>query len=192
MRKRLIVKLDPKTAFQNVFVTQAIAIICFVIVPGLVTLVAPRSTLEFRQSGDGVDVTVQRYVFLVVPWRTQIVAHATDIRADVTETTRYKDTRENRQKDRVGHTNLATGQVAILSAGPDVIVQAQPGLAEAIAAEFKAFAAAPSQTPVRRTVYASWVLTYVLGGVMTALCALYVVGASLAALKYILKKLRAA
>jgi hypothetical protein len=41
---------------------------------------------------------------------------------------------------------------------------------------------------VRKTVYASWALTYVLGGVMTALFALYVVGVSLAGLNALRKR----
>jgi hypothetical protein len=61
-----------------------------------------------------------------------------------------------------------------------------------LSANFQAFASSPSNTPVRRTVYASWALTYVLGGVMTALFALYVVGASLAAFKFVALRLRGA
>ena len=184
-------KLPPATSWTGVLITQAIAALVCLGVPLLVTFMAPVSVLEYRKSETGVDVRIVRYVLLVVPWRTQDIAGVSAFRADVTKEFRYKNTKENRMKDRVGHTNLATGQVAIVSAGPETIVQAQPGLAEEIVAEFDAFAASadPAPTPVRRTVYASWALTYLLGGAMTALFALYVFGATMAALNVLRKKI---
>lgn len=179
---------SPVSRTATVAMQIVVGVVCLVL-PVLVTLMAPVTVLEYRKSAAGVDVGVVRYVLLFVPWRTQHVANATAVRADVTQEFRYKNTRENRQKDRVGHTNLATGQVAILGDGPEVIVQAQPGLAETLSAEFTAFAAAPSETPVRRTVYASWSLTYILGGAMTALFALYVFGASMAVVVFLKKQI---
>jgi hypothetical protein len=172
-------------------ITQAIAALVCIGVPLLVTYMAPVSVLEYRKSATGVDLRIVRYVLLFVPWRTQEIASVTSLRADVTKEFRYKNTKENRMKDRVGHTNLATGQVAIVNAGPEVIVQAQPGLAEEIVAEFDAFAASANSEPIRRTVYASWSLTYLLGGAMTGLFALYVVGAALATLNFLRKRIAA-
>jgi hypothetical protein len=171
------------------WIMQAVVALVCLGVPVLVTFMAPVTTLEYRKSATGVDASVVRYVLLVVPWRTQHVTNVTALRADVTEEFRYKNTKENRMKDRVGHTNLATGQVALMGDGPEVIVQAQPGLAEELSAEFAAFAAAPSETPVRRTVYASWSLSYLLGGAMTGLFALYVFGAIMAALNVLRKRI---
>lgn len=180
--------LTPGSPLANVIMQAIVALVCLG-VPVLVTLMAPVTVLEYRKSSAGVDARVVRYVLLVVPWRTQDVANVQSIRADVTEQFRYKNTKENRMKDRVGHTSLATGQVALVGDGPEVIVQAQPGLAEELSAEFEAFAAAPADTPVRRTVYASWSLTYILGGAMTALFALYVFGASMATLSFLTKRI---
>jgi hypothetical protein len=182
-------KLTPPTTWIGVLITQAIAALVCLGVPTLVTFMAPVSVLEYRKSATGIDVRIVRYVLLAVPWRTQEIAAVSGLRADVTKEFRYKNTKENRMKDRVGHTNLATGQVAIMSDGPEVIVQAQPGLAEEIVAEFDAFAASENPAPVRRTVYASWSLTYILGGAMTALFALYVVGAGLAVLNFLRKRM---
>lgn len=179
--------LSPPTTWTGVAITQAIAALVCIGVPLLVTFMAPVSVLEYRKAGEGVDVRIVRYVLLFVPWRTQDIANVREFRADVTKEFRYKNTKENRMKDRVGHTNLATGQVAIVSTGPETIVQAQPGLAEEIVAEFNTFAASSDPAPVRRTVYASWSLTYILGGAMTGLCALYVVGAALATLNFLRK-----
>lgn len=179
-------KLTPPTTWAGVLITQGIAALVCIGVPLLVTFMAPVSVLEYRKSGSGVDVRIVRYVLLAVPWRTQEIANVSELRADVTKEFRYKNTKENRMKDRVGHTNLATGQVAIVSGGPEVIVQAQPGLAEEIVAEFDAFAASSDPAPVRRTVYASWSLTYLLGGAMTGLFALYVVGAIAATIKFLI------
>lgn len=178
----------PETA--NWVMQAVVALVCLGI-PVLVTYMAPVTVLEYRKTATGVNATIVRYVLLAVPWRTQHVANVTRLRADVTEEFRYKNTKENRMKDRVGHTNLATGQVALISDGPEVIVQAQPGLAEELSAEFDAFAASPTAEPVRRTVYASWSLTYILGGAMTGLFAFYVFGASMAMLNFLRKRVTA-
>jgi hypothetical protein len=186
--KRVVkLNLQPGTSWRGVLIAQSVAFLGCVIVPVMVTLMAPVTVLEYRKTGTEAQVLIVRYVLLFVPWRTQEIAGVTEIRADVTERKVLKDTKENRRKDQVGHVQLATGQVAVLGAGPPAIVQAQPGLAEDIAAEFAAFAASPEQGPVHRTVYASWALTYVLGGAMTALFALYVVGVTLAGLNAVRK-----
>ena len=41
-------------------VTQAIAVVCFVVVPVVITLVAPLSTIVFERTGSGTDVIVHR------------------------------------------------------------------------------------------------------------------------------------
>jgi hypothetical protein len=146
---KLKLKLEPGSTWTGTVIAHGVAFLGCVIVPVLITLMAPVTVLEFRKSGPETSV-IDRKVL--------------------------KDTKENRRKDQVGHVQLATGQVAIMSAGPNVIVQAQPGLAEEISAGFEAFAASPDQGPIRKTIYASWALTYGLGGAMTSLFVLYVIG----------------
>ncbi|MBL8700701.1 MAG: hypothetical protein JNK67_20175 [Alphaproteobacteria bacterium] len=181
----------PAVSLAGRIVTQAIAFAVFVVLPVVITLVAPLSTIEFRKSNGASSVTVQRYVLIFVPWRTTHVDNVARLRADITAEKHYRGTVEERRKGQSG-TSYSTGQVAILGAGsePEAIVQAAPDLAKEIVARFERFAAAPDAPPVSIEVYASWSLSYLLGGAVTALCALYVTGAVLAVLTFPFKLLR--
>lgn len=112
------------------------------------------------------------------------------LRVDLTAEFDHARTLENRRKGRIG-TSDATGQVAIIGSGPEVIVQASPDLAQEIALRFERFAAASLAAPVTIPVYASWPLPYLLGGAVTALCALYVAGVALSVLAVPYRRLRA-
>lgn len=179
-----------KVTLLGLVITQAIAFVGCVVIPIVVTLVAPLSTLEFTKSGAGTTATVTRYVLMVVPWRTQRIDGVTRLRVDVTGEFRYADTAENRRKGRTG-TSHATGQIAIVGNGPEVIVQAAPDLAQDIAARFDRFVETSTAAPVTIPIYASWSLSYLLGGAVTALCALYLFGVAMAVLSAPFKRLRA-
>ncbi len=93
-----------------------------------------------------------------------VVAGVTDVRADITAEKRYTEPREERRKGQKG-VRLATGQVALLNSGPEVIIQAAPELATEIAAKFDTFAGmvqrdveanGVNESSLKFTVYASW------------------------------------
>lgn len=178
-----------RTSLAGHIVTQAIAVAVFIVVPIVITLMVPLSTIEFRKSTPGTAVTVNRYVLIFVPWQTKRIENVTRLRADITAERTYRGTAEERRKGQTG-TSYATGQVAILSNRPEVIVQAAPDLAKAIVTQFDQFVADRTATPVSTPVYASWSLSYVLGGVVTSLCALYVTGVVLAILTFPFKLVR--
>jgi hypothetical protein len=185
----------------QVVITQAIAILVFVIVPVVLTLMAPLSNIEFRKSEAGISATVVRYTLMFIPWRTERFEQVTGIRADITEAKRYQGTSEERRKGQKGY-RLATGQVAILhagpkeagpeEAGPEAIVQADPDLARQIVKQFDDFKASESTGPLTFAVYASWSLSYILGGIATFFTALYILGAALAIVTFPLKRMRVA
>jgi hypothetical protein len=168
-------------------ITQAIAVVCFVVVPVAITLVAPLSTIVFQKAGSETDVIVQRYALMVVPWRTERIDAVTQIRADVSSQFRYGNTAENRRKNRVGTVSYATGQVVIIGPNDEVIVQAAPDLARSIAAQFKDFVADQNADRLSIPVYASWALSYGLGGVVSFLCGLYLFGSMAAILRFLLR-----
>lgn len=165
-------------------ITQAIAVFCFVVVPVAMTLVAPLSTIVFQKDGANTDVIVQRYVLMYVPWRTERVDTVTQIRADVSSQFRYGNSSENRRKGRVGTVSYATGQVTIIGPDDELIVQAAPDLARSIAVEFQKFSADRNANTLSISVYASWALSYVLGGIVSFLCGLYLIGSIAAILRF--------
>jgi len=175
------------SVIKSHLVTQAIAIVCFVVVPVVITLVAPLSTIVFERAGSETDVTVQRFVLMVVPWRTERIDAVTQIRADVSSQFRYGNSAENRRKNRVGTVSYATGQVAIIGPHDELIVQAAPELARSIAAQFKGFVADKSADRLSIPVYASWALSYVLGGIVSFLFGLYLFGAMAAILRFVFR-----
>lgn len=177
------------TSLAGHIVTQAIAFVVFLVLPVVITLVVPLTTVEFEKSNSAATVTVHRYVLIFVPWQTTRIENVTRLRADITAEKIYRGTAEERRKGQKG-TSYATGRVAIVSNGPEVKLEAAPDLAKAIVARFDHFVADQVAAPVSISVYASWSLSYVLGGVVTSLCALYVTGVVLAVLTFPFKLMR--
>jgi ABC-type sugar transport system permease subunit len=182
-------QVTARPSLRDRVITQAIAIVFFVIVPIVITLMVPLTNIEFRNSETGATVTVHRYVLIFIPWKTQQITNVTRVRADITAEKHYRGTSEERRKGQSG-VRVATGQVAIIGDGPEVIVQAAPDLAKEISRQFDEFVVIRSPEPMTFAVYASWPLSWILGGVVTALCALYVVGATLAVLTFPFKLMR--
>ena len=114
-------------SIKDRLITQAIAIVVFVIVPTLITLVVPLTNVEFRNSDSRGTVTVVRYVLIFIPWKSERIQNVSRIRADITAEKHYSGTSEERRKGQSG-VRVATGQVAIISDGREVIVQASPVL----------------------------------------------------------------
>jgi hypothetical protein len=186
---------DPSRAaipesLTNLVITQAIAFFCFIIVPTTITLMVPLTHLRMEHSNRVPTVTIRRYLLIFIPWRTEQIPKVTRIRAEITPEYRYRGTSEERRKGQKG-VRVATGQFAIVHDGPDVIVQAAPDLAKQIARQYDEFLADKSAGPRTVSVYASWKLSYLLGGVATALSALYLAGVGMAVLSALLKFLRA-
>ncbi|WP_342362982.1 hypothetical protein [Terrarubrum flagellatum] len=169
-----------KASLKGAIITQTIAALVFVGAPILITLIAPFTDVAIQKTGSTARVAVTRYVLMFIPWQKREIEHVKELRADVTAEFRYKNTAENRRMGRAGAVSHSTGQFAIVSDGPEVVVQASPELAVETEAKFDRFMAEQNPAPLRISVYASWWLSYVLGGVATAFAALYLCGAFLA------------
>lgn len=182
--------MPSNSSLMGTIITQTIAFVVFLVVPIVITLMVPFTDLEFRRAGDGATVTIKRYVLMFIPWQTTEIANAKALRAEITPESRYRNTAENRRKDRADTVKLATGQMVVVGDGREVIVQAAPEIAEGISDQFKQFLADRAAKPVAISVYASWRLSYLLGGAVTALAALYVIGACLAILSFPFKRKR--
>lgn len=178
------------TSLKGAIITQMIAALVFVGAPILITLIAPFTDIAFQKTGTTAQVAMTRYVLFFIPWQTKRIEHVRELRAETTSEFRYRDTAENRRKGRAGAVNHATGQLVIVGDGPEVVVQASPELAIETEARFDRFIADANPAPVKISLYASWWLSYVLGGVATAFAALYLGGAFLAAVTYPFKARR--
>lgn len=175
---------------RSVLVTQAIAIVCFVAVPVVITLMVPFTDLEFRKDGGAPSVGITRYVLVFVPWQERTVRNVREVRADITAEKHYANTSENRRKGRTGATSYATGQLTIIGDGPERIAQASPELATETETRFRAFAASDQTGPVEVRLYASWRLSWLLGGAVTFLCGFYLLGCALAIVRFLYRLAR--
>jgi ABC-type sugar transport system permease subunit len=176
----------PSTLLGKIF-TQVIAILFFFVVPIVITLVVPLTDLEFHKTDGNTSVKVKRYVLLFIPWKNEEALNVKSVRADITSEKIYQDTSENRRKGNEG-ISVSTGQLVFISEGSEVKVQAEPELAKEISKEFEQFLVSESVEPLKFSVYASWSLSYILGGVATFFAALYIFGALVSIVIYPFKK----
>lgn len=182
--------MSQTTSLKGQIITQVIAAAAFLGVPIIITLMVPFTDLEFRRARDGANVSVTRYVLMFIPWQKTEVANVRAILSEVTPEFRYANTAENRRKGRAGTISLSTGQLVIVSDGDEVIVQVAPEKAKGVSDQFKRFLGDKSATPVMIPVYASWSLSYLLGGAVSALAAFYAICAFLAVVTYPFKRQR--
>lgn len=121
--------------------------------------------------------TVDRFLLMVIPWKHEKVVGTLSVQADVTEAKRYRGTVEERRKGQKG-VRLATAQIVIVSGGVETFIQADPELAKRVEKEFAEFLQSNSADELSYEIYASWWLSYVLGGIATSFAVFYVFGAT--------------
>jgi len=151
--------------------SQAIAFFVLVLVPVGLTLMFTFTNLEFQRAGASATVTVRRYLLMFIPWQTQQIPQVKQLRPHITPSKTYR----NNHGEKINR--IGTGQVAVVSGGPEVIVPVAPELAKALPAQFDQFlATTATPAPVKTSVYANWSLSYIVGGIATFWCAFYIAG----------------
>ncbi len=136
-----------KAWIKNLVVTQSIAIVGFVGVPILITLVASLTDIDFEHRENGIHARVTRYVLMYFPWKTDFVEDVSEVRASNTPAKYYRGTSEERRKGQKG-VQLETGQVIIAHADTEVHIDVDPKLAKEIEASFKRFQLDKSAAPI--------------------------------------------
>ncbi len=177
---------DPKTTWKTIAITQAIAVVCFVILPAVVTFVVPRTTIEMQHSEGQATAEITKHVLLVVPIRQLTIAPVAEVESQVTGSRYGYSTNSDRRRNRKVHM-AGDGSIWIIGRDAEYQVQSNPTDAPVQAEQIKAFLDNPAAEPFVLTATAGWAFTYLLGGVMTGLCALYCVGATLAVGRWLLR-----
>ena len=178
--------------WSSIVVTQAIAIVGFVLVPMLVTVVVPRTTIVLRPVDDQVHAEVTKYALLCIPFRYEVLAPVTAVNAKVRDAV-YKSRldSEDRRKGRAKY-QAGDGVIILENPGGESWIQSTPADAVPAVERIQAYLQAPTQEPLVIHASAGWLFTYLLGGIMTGLAALYVTGATLAILKWLITLVRRA
>jgi hypothetical protein len=180
-------KTNP-TSLKSILVTQLIASVVFVGIPVLLTFMAPLSSLGFQKTEQGMKAEVDRYLLMVIPWKHETLVGVQSVKAEITAEKRYRGTAEERRKGQKG-VRLATGQIVIVAGGMETKIQTDPELAKRIEKEFAGFQQTESANELSYEIYASWWLSYVLGGIATGLAVFYVFGATAQIILSVTKKL---
>jgi hypothetical protein len=170
--------------------TQAIAIFAFVFMPGLITYVVPRTTIQLRRVNDHASAVITKHILLVVPIQTTTIESLMGVESRVTaEKTRRRLTREDRQRGRSLGTTFADGSVLLWGNGHKVQIQSNPDDAPVQAQRIQGFIDDPAAEPMMILATAPWTLTYLLGGILTGFTVLYVVGSFLAITRFLLQRI---
>lgn len=178
--------------WTSIAVTQAIAIVGFVLVPMLVTMVVPRTTIVLRPVDDNVHAEVTRYALLCIPYRYEVLAPVTAATAKVRDAVhKNRLDAEDRRKGRAQY-QAGDGVIILENPGGESWIQSTPADAVPAVERIQAYLQSPAPEPLVIHASAGWLFTYVLGGIMTGLAALYVTGATLAMLQWLITLVRRA
>lgn len=173
------------TSFKSILITQAIASVVFVGIPILLTFMAPLTSLRFEKTEQGLEAKVDRYLLMVIRWKHEELVGVEAVRADITAEKRYRGTAEERRKGQKG-VRLATAQIVLVCGGMESAIQADPDLAKKVEKEFAEFKQTDTASALSYEIYASWWLSYVLGGIATGFAVLYIFGASVQIIRTII------
>ena len=169
----------PKPTLASILITQAIAIIAFLVVPAVVTIFVPRTTILMRSNDDGASARITQYILLVIPCRLSTIDPVVTVESHVRSSREgYSTERDRLQRRKV--TMVGDGSILIMGRESKIRVQSTSTEAPLIAATIQAFLDNPAADPLVLTATAGWFLTYFLGGTMTALSGLYCAGTALA------------
>lgn len=178
-------RFGEKPSFGEMLLQHLIVFLFAVAFPGATTMVAPVSWVSLSRSGDAVHCTTRTCVFFVVPFKVQQVVGVTEFksreRAGGTETRRKfgKSTNETVHVDGEGFLQILgkddqTAEISVSPASLQSVIEK--------CNHFMDSADTPSTTIFT---IANWKFGALMGGVLTSLTVLCVVGYSLAILKFL-------
>lgn len=177
-----------KHSFKSIVVTQSIAVFGFLIVPAAVTFIAPRTTIEMRRIDDHASARITKHILLFVPLRETAIERVEQVESHVRAAQYGYSTHSDRIRGRKTE-SAADGSLWIIGRDSKCQVQSTAADAPVQAAQIKAFLDNPAAEPLVMTSTAGWALTYLLGGAMTGLSALYCAGAACGVGRWLLSHL---
>lgn len=175
-------------SLKSIVITQLIAFVGFVLVPALVTMIAPVSWVKFQRQGDRISVRAETCLLFVVPFRTVSV----DPLIAVDERTLTGSITNERRVGRQDIKRRADDEGFLVMKGPEqsAEVQVSPASLKSVLEKANAFLKDPAATDLKMFVVANWKFSVGGGGFVSLLTLLYLVGVTLAIGKGILTFVR--
>ena len=178
---------------RQFWITQLIAVVCFIVMPVLVTALLQASWISLNRDAEGrVSATSRTCVLFVVPWRAQQVAEVTGV-----DSKSIRSDRLVRHRSR-GHDSYNKGRIhsdgeselTVQGKENGLTVKISPDSEVEVKAKVQAFLDDPSQSHQRLFVIANWKFGLGFGIPLTLLALLYIVGSSIATLRAVFRRLR--
>ncbi len=159
-------------------------LIC-VVFPGGVTLMAPVTWLTFHRSGDSVQCSTRTCVYFVVPFKMQHVKHVIAISDRERKGGKRRQREYGRETNHYVHVD-GEGFLQVQGVGEEFLeVGVSPASLDNVVGKSNDFLKS-TQDSMTIFAVANWKFGALMGGVLTSFTLMYVVGYTLALLKFIL------
>lgn len=167
-------KLPPGT-----WASQTIAFFGCVVVPALVTVMAPVSYLTLEQREGRVVATAHTCLLFVIPFRSGVVDPVVAIEDRVRQA--RQKTPEERRRQKSGRATIEGEGTLILIGKNDqeLTLTVSPASIDNAKTKAAAFIATPTATPLWMFLPANWKFSVLFGGFWASLTLLYVVGVTI-------------
>lgn len=163
---------DRPTSWGSYLGGHAIAFLFCVLFPGIVTAVAPVSWVSFQRHEGRTTARAQICLFFVIPYQTKSVDPVIGI-DDRFVRGKVAPRRPGRE---MGHQSEDEAFLVIHGDGKTVEVPVTPFNIQSVTERAQAFLSNPQATELRMTVVANWKFSILMGGLVSLLTVLYVVG----------------
>lgn len=169
---------DAPPALQQTSIgVQLIAAAFCIGVPALITMIAPIAHLKFEKQAHGVTATTQKFLLMVVPFRTEVISPVTEVTEHVIQG--HRDKKGNKSEDE--------GSLEIKGPQATAKISVSPVNLASVNERVQAFLKAPTDQPLQMTVVANWKFSVFVGGLATAFAALYVVAVFVGWVRWVLR-----
>jgi hypothetical protein len=179
-----------RPTFGGMLLQYVIVFLIGFVFPGAVTMMAPATWLTFQRSGDVVSCKTRTCMFFIVPFKTQLVDQVTGIE------TRERAGRTERQRE-FGKTTSKNvhvdgeGFLQVLGVGDTKLeVNVSPASLKSVVGKANDFLNSNEQGSKTIFAIANWKFGGLMGGVLSLITLLCVVGYTLALLNFVLSSIK--
>ncbi len=176
-----------KPTVASTLLTHLMAFVFFVLFPALVTAIAPVAYLRFEKQPDGVAFSGKQCLLFFIPYKSYSIPSVTGI-GDKVIASRVR-TAEERRRFNSGP-GVIEGEAALIVMGADGLtasIPVSPASIKSVEERARNFTESPTDYPLSMFVVANWKFSLFVGGMVSLLTVLYVVGIVLSIFHGILK-----
>jgi hypothetical protein len=185
-----VTNLSRRPTIGGIVLQHLIVFLICVVFPGGVTWMAPSTWVTFNRSEDIVSCTTRTCVYFIVPYRVERLDHVKSIEQHERTGGRKREKKLGRY---TGKTIEVDGEGFLEIHGPQdqwIEVNVSPASLETVAGKASDFLASADKKSTTLFAIANWKFGGLMGGILTALTALYVFGTTLGLVKWVFTRLK--